>query len=277
MSGSRFPGWVVDSGQSRTVTVPPVTAASARNGAALERSGSMRWSQGLTGPGATAHRFASESSTSTPCSRSIATVISMCGRDGTGLPSWRTSTPASYRAPASSRAETNCEDADASITTVPPGTDPVPRTVKGRPSPSMATPSPRSAVSTSPTGRFRMCASPSNSTAPAASPATGGTNLMTVPASPQSTAASRSNGPGATAQSSPDVSMRAPSRDRASTISKVSRERSARRTTLGPSESAARTRARLVKDLLPGSETTASTGPLAVGAGQGSAMVSVFR
>ena len=30
---------------------------------------------------------------STPCSRSIATVISMCGSDGTGLPSWRTSTP----------------------------------------------------------------------------------------------------------------------------------------------------------------------------------------
>ena len=112
------------SGQSRTVTVPPVTAASARNGAALERSGSMTWSTGVTGPGATAQRFASASSTSTPCSRSIATVISMCGSDGTGLPSWRTSTPASYRAPASSSAETNCEDADASITTVPPRTDP---------------------------------------------------------------------------------------------------------------------------------------------------------
>ena len=72
MSGSRLPGCVVDSGQSRTVTVPPETAASARNGAALERSGSMTWSTGLIGPGATAHRLASESSTSTPCSRSIA-------------------------------------------------------------------------------------------------------------------------------------------------------------------------------------------------------------
>ena len=53
-------------------------------------------------------------------------------------------------------------------------------------------------------------------------------------------------------------------------MSSVSRDRSARRTTLGPSDSAASTRARLVRDLLPGSETTASTGPAAVGAGQGS-------
>ena len=159
----------------------------------------MRWSTGLIGPGATAQRLASESSTSTACSRSMATVMSMCGCDGTGLPSCRTSTPASYRAPASSRAETNCEDADASITTVPPGTEPVPRTVKGRaprPSSSTVTPSPRSAEITSPTGRERMCGSPSNATLPEDRPATGGTNRITVPASPQSTAASRSKRPG---------------------------------------------------------------------------------
>ena len=94
-SRSASPAWVVAAGQSRTVTVPPVTAASPRNGAALERSGSMTWSTGLTIPGATAQRLASLSSTSTPCSRSIATVMSMWGSEGTGLPSWRTSTPSS--------------------------------------------------------------------------------------------------------------------------------------------------------------------------------------
>ncbi len=93
---------------------------------------------------------------------------------------------------------------------------------------------------------------------------------MTVPARPQSTAVSRSSAPGVTVQSSPDVSTSAPSPTSAEAMSSVSRERSARRTTLGPSASAARTRARLVRDLLPGSETTASTGPAAVGAGQGS-------
>ena len=41
-------------------------------------------------------------------------------------------------APDSSRPETNCDDADASISTVPPATDPVPRTENGRPSPSMS-------------------------------------------------------------------------------------------------------------------------------------------
>ena len=48
-------------------------------------------------------------------------------------------------------------------------------------------------------------------------------------------------------------------------ISDVSRDRRARRTTLGPSASAAMTSARLVSDLLPGSETVTSTGPCARG------------
>ena len=101
-----------------------------------------------TGPGATRHRFGSSSSTSTPCSRSACTVMSMCGRDGTGLPSWRTSTPSSYAAPASSSAETNWLEAEASMTTWPPRTEPRPRTVNGsvpRPSSSTSTPRPRSA------------------------------------------------------------------------------------------------------------------------------------
>ncbi len=209
ISRSASPAWVVDAGQSRTTTRPPVTAASARNGAALDRSGSMRWSTGFTTPGATAHRFASESSTSTPCSRSIATVMSMWGSEGTGLPSWRRSTPSSYRAPASSSAETNCEDADASMTTRPPRTEPVPRISNGRaprPSSTTSTPRVRRAASTSPIGRERMCGSPSKATVPLDRPAAGGTNRITVPASPQSTCASRSNRPGATDQSGPEVS-----------------------------------------------------------------------
>ena len=51
------------------------------------------------GPGATRQRLGSASSTSTPWRRSIATVMSMWGMEGTGLPSCSTSTPSSYLAP----------------------------------------------------------------------------------------------------------------------------------------------------------------------------------
>ncbi len=95
----------------------------------------MVWSRAATGPGATAQRLASLSSTSTPWRRSRSTVMSMWGSEGTGLPSWRTSTPSSKRAPASSSAETNCEDAEASMTTRPPRTDPVPSIANGNESP----------------------------------------------------------------------------------------------------------------------------------------------
>ena len=102
-----------------------------------------------------------------------------------------------------------------------------------------------------------MWASPSKPTVPTDSAATGGTNRITVPARPQSIVVSPSTRPGVTAQSSPEVSTAAPSAGRAAAISRVSRERSARRTTDGPSASAASTSARLVWDLLPGSETVA--------------------
>ena len=99
------------------MTDPPVVAARARKGAAFERSGSISVSSAAIGPGETCQRFGSASSTSTPWRRSREIVISMCGIDGTGLPSCSTSTPLSYLAPASSSAETNCEDADALMTT----------------------------------------------------------------------------------------------------------------------------------------------------------------
>ena len=90
-----MPGCVDRAGQPATVTSPPVTAAAARNTAALDRSGSTAQSRGATRPGATRQVSASASSTSTPAVRSIDTVIAMCGSDGTGGPEWRTVRPLS--------------------------------------------------------------------------------------------------------------------------------------------------------------------------------------
>ncbi|GMA88541.1 hypothetical protein GCM10025868_37910 [Angustibacter aerolatus] len=94
-SRSTSPGWVVRRGQPGTRTVPPVTAAAARKGAAFDRSGSTSRSSGRTGPGSTRQVLAVPSSTTTPTDRSSATVMSRCGWLGTGAPSWCTVTPAS--------------------------------------------------------------------------------------------------------------------------------------------------------------------------------------
>ena len=90
------PGWVVAAGQPGTVTSPPVTAAAARNTAALDRSGSIdpvpgRDRAGRDPPGV---RLVRRRPRRRPCAASR-TVISMCGSDGTGLPSWSTVTPLS--------------------------------------------------------------------------------------------------------------------------------------------------------------------------------------
>ena len=45
-------GWTLTAGQPVTRTVPPVTTAAARNGTALDRSGSMCQCRAATGPGA---------------------------------------------------------------------------------------------------------------------------------------------------------------------------------------------------------------------------------
>jgi hypothetical protein len=87
------PGWVVVTGQPGTVTEPPVTAAAARNGVAFDRSGSTCQSRAAIGPCSTRQVSGSASSTVTPASRSICTVMSMWGSDGTGSPSWWTVTP----------------------------------------------------------------------------------------------------------------------------------------------------------------------------------------
>jgi hypothetical protein len=83
MSASRprraSPAWVVSSGQPGTVTVPPVTRAAARKGAALDRSGSTTQSRPAIGPGSTRQTSGSVSSTATPAVRSMWIVILMCG------------------------------------------------------------------------------------------------------------------------------------------------------------------------------------------------------
>ena len=263
-------------GQSRIVTEPPVTSAAARNGPALDRSGSTVKSPRFSRPGSTTQwsgRAPAPTSTDAPASRSIRTVISMCGSDGTGGPECRTSTPSVKRGAASSSPETSCEDPDASSVTGPPGTLPVPCTVKGsapRPPSSIDTPSVRSADSSAPIGRSRARGSPSNATAAGVSAATAGRNRMTVPALPTSTltAAPGAGLPGWTPTSVPRSWMAQPRACSAPTAREVSRAFRTPRTTDGESLRAARMRARLVIDFEPGSRSVARTGPCAAGARQ---------
>ena len=261
------PGWVVVAGQCGTDTAPAVTAAAARKGVALDRSGSMLQFTGAMGPGATVQDSSPDRSTATPAERSICTVISMCGIDGSDPPRCATVTPRSNRAADSSRPETNCEDPDASMVTPPPRSAPVPRRVNGSASPSMSAPRSRSASRMVPSGRVRACASPSNSTTPLAIVAAGGRNRMTVPARPQSTAAA-CHGAGVTRTVVPSssISMPVPRACSAAIIRSVSRLRSVPVDVDGPLASAASTSARLVIDFEPGSSTVACTGSSTVGA-----------
>src|SRR6476661_11087176 len=108
-------GCTLACGQPVTRTCPLVTIAAARNGTALDRSGSMIQCRAAIGPGSTRHRLVVASSTATPASRSIVTVIATCGADGTAVPVWTTVSPSVNVAPDSSRPVTNCDDAEASI------------------------------------------------------------------------------------------------------------------------------------------------------------------
>ena len=127
--------------------------------------------------------------------------------------------------------------------------------------------------STSAIGRVRACGSPSKCTValPVRPPAARSASRCRPVRSRPSLR--RRTDRASTCQSSPDVSTAEPSAVSAAAISSVSRERSARRTTEGPSARAASTSARLVSDFEPGSATVARTGVRAYGAGQGSAAV----
>jgi hypothetical protein len=270
-SGRAMPGWVLPVGQCGIATDPPATRAAARNGAALDRSGSMSRSSRARGPGSTRHSAGAVCAASTPAAVSRAIDMATWGSDGTGPPTCRTVRPVRKRGAASSRALRNCEEADASSVTEPPSTAPPPRTVKGsspRPPSSMSTPSWRSASSTGRIGRSRARRSPSNTVGPAASAATGGRKRITVPARPQSTVAGPRRAPGDTSQPSSTSATSAPSAESPPAISWVSRARNGRRSRVGRSARAASTSARLVSDFEPGSSTTASRGSTATGAAQ---------
>ena len=107
ISLSASPGCVVDRGQSRIVISPPLTSAIDMNGAALDKSGSITRSCPLSFPGSTRHCDGWESSTIAPNCRSIATVISICGCEGSVSPICFTVIPSRIAGPTSRRAETN--------------------------------------------------------------------------------------------------------------------------------------------------------------------------
>lgn len=90
ISRSWSPGWVVRVGQSGMTTLPPVTRAAARNGWALDRSGSIVRSRPRSAPGVTRQTFGSPPdsgvSTCAPTERSMSTVIRMCGMEGSVEP-----------------------------------------------------------------------------------------------------------------------------------------------------------------------------------------------
>ena len=292
------PPWVVVIGQCGTRTSPPAISAAARNGPALDRSGSIVTSPPAGRAGWTIHVRASSSapspgsSTGTPRSRRQAAVMAMCGREGT-RPVGVTASPPGSRAPTSSSADRSWEDSEASTPTrcgvpgagsqgrrraPPPGST---RTGRwpGSARQSVRAPSAARASSRGPSGRRRAASSPSKTTGASASAASGGTKRMTVPARPQSTcpvpsgpvATCRGSGAGnARRRDRPPASLkRAPSVSRAASMRPVSREGGTPVIVVGPSATAASRRAREVRDFDPGRATVASRGPRGVGAVQG--------
>ena len=273
------PTCVVSWGHDSIATVPPATIAAMRKGAAFDRSGSMSTSRAAMGPGATTQTPSSGLETVTPRASRAAIVISMCGIDGRRSPVCRRVSPSAKRGAASRRPETNWLDALASIATSPPRTAPEPHRLKGRaprPSSLTSTPSARSESIVVRMGRRRAASSPSKATGPRASAATGGRKRMTVPASPTSMLVEPvSSAAGVTRRSGPYApspgtsSTPTPSARSAAIMSAESRECRGRRSSDGPSASAARTSSRLVRLFDPGRARRASSGPVARGARHG--------
>ncbi|SKV82668.1 Uncharacterised protein [Mycobacteroides abscessus subsp. abscessus] len=148
-------------GQPVMRTVPPVASAGAMKANAFDKSGSItHWCAGI-GCGSIRQRPGTESSTAIPASRSIVTVMTTCGPEGSTSAVFTAVRPALNAAPESKRPETNWEEPEASTPTSPPCTWPVPATVNGRCCPSMPTPVDRSASNSGAMGRARACSSPS--------------------------------------------------------------------------------------------------------------------
>ena len=277
---SASPGWVVSAGQPahRHPAAGHQRRGEERRGVrqvrldvdSPPRSGARRRPARRPGRVSTARRR----------SRSIRTVIARCGADGTGGPRGAPRRP--WR---SGRGQQQTGDELRR-----PGRVDRDRAARHRaraahrerqrvaPPSSISAPSARRAARIGPIGRLRACGSPSKNTSPVASAATGGTNRMTVPASPTSSVAGPRSSPGVTRQSPPSASsMATPSARSAPAMSRVSRLRSGPRIIDGSPASAARTSARLVIDFDPGSATAASTGPSAAGADHRGGMTEGYR
>ena len=108
-------------------------------------------------------------------------------------------------APTSNSPETNWDEADASISISPPATSPVLEMVNGRASPVTDTPRDLRESIVVFIGRLRAAVSPSKVISPLARAATPGTNLITVPARPQSIEAGPLSGPGVTTNVVPEI------------------------------------------------------------------------
>ena len=183
---------------------------------------------------------------------------------------WCRVRPSLNRGALSSNPETNCDEALASIFSTPPETVPVPKTLNGRELESLTlAPSARKDSMVVCIGLSLAPSSPSKTTSPIASIASGGTKRITVPANPQSILTSPASCFGVTTRSSPCHSKWVPKASRALIIRSESLDRSGEISLLGPLARAESTSSRLVSDLLPGSDTVASK-RLPLGAGQSS-------
>ena len=261
-------GWSPPASAAR-VTVPPVTSAAARNGAALDRSGSTTRSPAGDGAGRDPP-YARLGRLGVDAGRRAAraSVMSMCGCDGTGsAPVWRdldalvvagageqqpghelrrrrrVDAAPRRRGTRAAAEDGERQPAAAAVVDLDAG---LPQAVEQRRHRALAGVRRRRRTSTS----------------PSASAATGGTKRMTVPASPVSTSPPCS-GPGVTTQSAPSSATSTPSARRASAISSgvagPQRRDEPGRAVGQRGEHAA---ARLVSDFDPGSSTRASQRPV---------------
>ena len=159
-SRRRSPAWVVQRGQPGTVTRPRLVM---RQHQERRRVGQVRLDRDVGALDARGRNRPACRPPRRPRRRARAgrPPSSRCGgARARVVPRGARPRPSSYDAPASSSAETNWLEAEASIVTAPPRRRPRPATVKGsvpRPPSSTETPSSRRASSSPAIGRVRAC------------------------------------------------------------------------------------------------------------------------
>ena len=216
----------------------------------------------------------------------MSTVIRMCGMDGRAAPTCRTSTPWLKRGPDSSSALTNWEDDEASISTRAALQRAA--AVHGQRERAAAVVVDAGAEHAQRVDHAVQGALVGTGVAVEADRAVGegghrgqeahdragvadvdrGRAVQPGGDDPPRLAGGAPRSPAPAELEETVSSMPTPIARSASAISRVSRERSGRRSQPGSAASAASTRPRLVTDFEPGTVTVASTAPLACGAGQ---------